>query len=69
MKHIIYPHTQTGLVAAAIAIPLVCIFIWFFNSYQMGKFKNSKKITNPKTLTMMIFLFIIIAVVVLSLVI
>ncbi|MBR2029094.1 MAG: hypothetical protein IKA10_08950 [Oscillospiraceae bacterium] len=67
MMHFILPPTQNGIIAAAIAIPVVCLFIWFFNSCQMGKFKKIKPISNPKYATFIIFAFIIIAVVLISL--
>lgn len=37
-----YPLTQTGLQAAPIVIVLVLLFVWLFNSWQLGKFGRPK---------------------------
>ena len=39
----IYPHTEAGMTAALIAIPLVGLFVWIFNSYRLGKFNKFLK--------------------------
>ena len=36
----IYPRTEAGMTAALIAIPLVGLFVWIFNSYRLGKFNR-----------------------------
>ena len=55
------PHTELGLKGGFIAIPIVLLFVWIFNSYQLGKFGNKKPISaNSKLLVAIIVLFIII---------
>ena len=39
----IYPHTEAGTTAALIALPVVGLFVWIFNSYRLGKFKKFLK--------------------------
>ena len=55
------PHTELGLKGGFIAIPIVLLFVWIFNSYQLGKFGNKKTISaNSKLIVAIIVLFIII---------
>ena len=68
MLNFIRPHTQTALAAAPIAIVAVLLFVWLFNSIQMGKFKSIKPIANPKHAVFIIFAFIIMSVVLISLI-
>lgn len=50
----IYPRTEAGMTAALIAIPLVGLFVWIFNSYRLGRFnrflKPKQSTENPKSL-------------------
>ena len=68
MMYFIRPHTQTAMAAAVIVISLVCLFVWFFNSCQMGKFKKIKPIYNAKYATFIIFAFIVVLVILISLI-
>ena len=68
MLNFIRPHTQTSLAAAPVVIVAVLLFIWLFNSIQMGKFKSIKPIANPKYTVFIIFAFIIVSVVLISLI-
>jgi len=55
------PRTELGLQAGVIAIPIVFIFVWAFNSYQLGKFGNKKNFSaNSKTYLLVIVVFIFI---------
>ncbi len=55
------PRTELGLQGGLIAIPIVLIFVWLFNSYQLGKFGNKKKFSaSSKSFIVIIFLFIFI---------
>ena len=55
------PRTELGLQGGLIAVPIVLIFIWLFNSYQLGKFGNKKKFSaNSKSFVVIILLFIFI---------
>ena len=51
------PRTELGLQGGLIAVPIVLIFIWLFNSYQLGKFGNKKKFSaNSKSFVVIILL-------------
>ena len=55
------PHTELGLKGGFIAIPIVLLFIWLFNSYQLGKLGNKKPISaNSKIFYVILVLFILI---------
>ena len=36
------PRTELGLIGGFIAVPIVALFVWAFNSYQLGKFGNKR---------------------------
>ena len=56
------PHTETTLQISFIAIPVVLIFIWLFNSFMTGKIGNARYSTaNKKIYLAIIFAFILIA--------
>ena len=62
------PHTGLGLLGGFIAIPIVILFVWIFNSYQMGKFGRKKPVSaNSKIFLGIVVLFIIITAIVISL--
>ena len=62
------PYTEFGLKGGFIAIPIVLFFVWIFNSYQLGKFKNSKTVSaNSKIFYIILILFIIITAIVIAL--
>ncbi len=55
------PRTELGLTGGFIAIPIVFLFVWLFNSYQLGKFGNKKKFSaDNKSYLIVILLFIFI---------
>ena len=54
------PHTELGLKGGFIAIPIVLLFVWIFNSYQLGKFGNKKPISANSTLLVAIIVLLII---------
>ena len=54
--------TEFGLLGGLIALPLVFLLIWLFNSYKMGKFGTPKPMS-PMVSTLIIFGIIVIAVV------
>ena len=55
------PRTELGLIGGFIAVPLVALFVWAFNSYQLGKFGNKKKFSaDNKTYLVVIVVFIFI---------
>ena len=61
------PHTTTGLLGGFIAIPIVLLFVWLFNCYQLGKFGNKKPVSaNSKLFYVILVLFIIITAVVIG---
>ena len=61
------PHTEFGLKGSIIAIPIVLLFVWIFNSYQLGKFGNKKPVSaNSKIFCAILVLFIIITTVVIA---
>ena len=37
-----YPLSDAGMKAALIAIPIVFILVWLFNSYKLGMFGNKR---------------------------
>lgn len=57
-----YLHTEVGLIAGMIAIPIVFLFVWLFNAYKMGK--NIRKILRIISLVMFIIavVFVFIAI-------
>ena len=61
------PYTTTGLLGGFVAIPVVLLFIWIFNCYQLGKFGNKKPVSaNSKLFYVILVLFIIITAVVIG---
>ena len=55
------PRTELGLIGGFIAVPIVALFVWAFNSYQLGKFGNKKKFSaDNKTYLVVIVVFIFI---------
>ena len=39
-----FPKTELGMKAGIIAVPLVCIFVWLFNSYKIGRLGGKKPV-------------------------
>ena len=35
-----FPYTETGLRAALVAIPVVFLLVWLFNTYKMHKLRH-----------------------------
>ena len=61
------PHTELGLKGGFIAIPIVLLFVWLFNCYQLGKFGNKKPVSaNNKIFYVGLVLFIIITAIVIG---
>jgi len=61
------PHTELGLKGGFIAIPIVLLFVWLFNCYQLGKFGNKKPVSaNSKIFYVILLLFIIITAIVIG---
>lgn len=61
------PHTELGLKGGFIAIPIVLLFVWLFNCYQLGKFGNKKTVSpNSKIFYVILVLFIIITAIVIG---
>ncbi|MBE6877652.1 MAG: hypothetical protein E7488_00585 [Ruminococcaceae bacterium] len=55
------PHTELGLKGGFIAIPIVLLFVWLFNSYQLGKFGNKNTVSpKSKIFYVILVLFIVI---------
>ena len=61
------PYTTTGLLGGFIAIPVVLLFIWIFNCYQLGKFGNKNPVSaNRKIFYVILLLFIIVTAIVIG---